>query len=88
MSRSEYNVSRRDLLKLTSAGLLGTSMSGWFGSLASHAAAQEKRPKSCILLWMNGGASQFETFDMKPGARTGGCFGRSARTWRGLKFAS
>lgn len=64
MSRSEYNVSRRDLLKFTSAGLLGTSMSGWFGGLAAHAAAQEKRPKSCILLWMNGGPSQHHTFHL------------------------
>src|SRR5690606_14378723 len=30
--------------------------------------------KRCILLWMNGGASQFETFDMKPGRPTGGPF--------------
>ena len=32
------------------------------------------RQKRCILLWMNGGASQFETFDMKPQSRFGGPF--------------
>jgi uncharacterized protein (DUF1501 family) len=30
------------------------------------------RGKSCILLWMNGGASQLETFDPKPGEENGG----------------
>ena len=33
-----------------------------------------RQQKHCILLWMNGGASQFETFDMKPGRPTGGPF--------------
>src|SRR5207253_1653853 len=33
-----------------------------------------RRQKRCILLWMNGGASQIDTFDLKPGRRTGGPF--------------
>src|SRR5262249_12446832 len=36
-----------------------------------EAARQGKR---CILLWANGGASQIDTFDMKPGRPTGGQF--------------
>jgi hypothetical protein len=38
------------------------------------AAEAQKRGKRCILLWMNGGASQIDTFDMKPGRQTGGPF--------------
>ncbi|MCU0977832.1 MAG: DUF1501 domain-containing protein [Pirellulaceae bacterium] len=38
------------------------------------AAEVERGQKRCILLWMNGGASQFETFDMKVGRPTGGLF--------------
>jgi hypothetical protein len=48
-----------------------------WGSLFNSAAAAEtvqKQQKRCILLWMNGGVSQFETFDMKPGRKTGGLF--------------
>src|SRR5262245_9603471 len=63
-------VSRRDWLKLSSAGVLGASLSGWFGLLADRAQAaaqQGTRHKSCILLWMQGGPAQSHTFDVKPG---------------------
>lgn len=70
--RSHLNtITRREILRLSAAGVAGASMSGWFGTLASHAArAAEpaKRPKSCILLWMNGGPSHHDTFDPKPDA--------------------
>ena len=48
-----------------------------WGSLFNSAAAADtiqKQQKRCILLWMNGGVSQFETFDMKPGRPTAGLF--------------
>ncbi|HIE70160.1 MAG TPA: DUF1501 domain-containing protein, partial [Planctomycetes bacterium] len=41
---------------------------------AATAAEVKKNQKRCILLWMNGGASQLDTFDMKPGRPTGGPF--------------
>jgi hypothetical protein len=59
---------RREMLTLSAAGIAGTSLSGWFGSLAAHAQEQSQRPKSCILLWMDGGPSHVETFDPKPEA--------------------
>ena len=61
---------RRELLQLT-AGVAGVSCSGWFPALAAKAAEQQaeaRRPKSCILLWMDGGPSHIETFDPKPEA--------------------
>ena len=42
------------------------------GAIAYHIGARPKR--SCILLWMNGGPSQTDTFDMKPGHEHGGPF--------------
>ena len=36
------------------------------------AAAKPGKAKSVILLWMQGGPSQLDTFDPKPGAETGG----------------
>lgn len=61
-------LSRRDLLKLSAAGL-GIPMSGWFDILAARAAEQstgKPRHKSCILLFMTGGPSHIDTFDPKP----------------------
>ena len=48
----------------------------WGGLFDSQAAAGEvkKKGKHCILIWLNGGCSQFETFDMKVGRSTGGLF--------------
>src|SRR5262245_34582845 len=62
-------LSRREWLTLATAGVLGPSMSGWLPVLADQAArAPQQRRKSCILLWMDGGPSQHETFDPKPDA--------------------
>jgi uncharacterized protein (DUF1501 family) len=61
---------RRDFLKLSAAGVLGGSASGWFNLLAqeaARAAATGTRHKACILLWMEGGPSQQHTFDLKEG---------------------
>src|SRR5262249_24437270 len=58
-------LSRRDWLKLSAAGALGSSVSGWFGDLAQAAAFPVRPKKSCILLWMSGGPSQLDTFDLK-----------------------
>jgi hypothetical protein len=74
-SRSEH-LSRRALLKGTLATAAGAAVMNWGNLVHSQAAAETavKAEKHCILLWMNGGASQFETFDMKPGRPTGGVF--------------
>jgi uncharacterized protein (DUF1501 family) len=62
-------VSRRELLKLSAAGVASVSLSGWFGLLAGRAAEQPgRKPKSCVLLWMDGGPSHLDTFDPKPDA--------------------
>ena len=43
-------------------------------SLRVHAQDLQKRRKSAILLWMNGGPSTIDLFDLKPGTPTGGPF--------------
>ncbi len=68
--------SRRALLKATAATSAGASLLNW-GHIVSSAVGAEaaaKANKRCLLLWMNGGCSQFETFDPKPGRETGGPF--------------
>src|SRR5829696_4643646 len=65
----QQHPNRRELLKLLAAGVGGASLSGWLGPLAAAAQQQARsRPKSCILLWMDGGPSHVETFDPKPEA--------------------
>jgi uncharacterized protein (DUF1501 family) len=67
-------LSRRDMLKLTAAGVAGASMSGWLNVLAARAAESGAKHKACILLWMDGGPSHKDTFDMKPGTADAGDF--------------
>ncbi|MCP4783259.1 MAG: DUF1501 domain-containing protein [Fuerstiella sp.] len=63
-------LSRRDLLHGAGAGLLGTSLTSL---LAAEEAGHVVRPraKSVMFLFLFGGPSQLETFDMKPDAATG-----------------
>jgi hypothetical protein len=67
-------LSRREWLTLSSAGVVGYSLSGWLGRLAEATANNPQRRRSCILLWMSGGPSQMDTFDLKPGHANGGPF--------------
>ncbi len=69
------HISRRMLLKGAIATTAGAVLN-WGTLFSSPALADQvqRSQKRCILLWMNGGASQFETFDMKPGRPTGGPF--------------
>jgi hypothetical protein len=68
------HLSRRSLLKGCVATTAGGTLMNWGGLFHSLALADDvqKKQKHCILLWMNGGASQFETFDMKVGRPVGG----------------
>src|SRR5947209_7248878 len=78
MSNHPLDLSRRDLLKLSAAGVLGAGMSGWLNVLAARAAQapapQQTRHKRCIVLWMDGGPSHKDTFDPKPGTDNSGPF--------------
>src|SRR4051795_12341517 len=65
-------LSRRDWLRLSAAGVIAHSVSGWIEALADDSAADPRRRRSCILLWMAGGPSQMDTFDLKPGHANGG----------------
>jgi hypothetical protein len=83
--------SRRDLFKISLASAFGVSYSGWLSSLARSAekGASEGggRQRSCILLWMTGGPSQLDTFDLKPGHKNGGPYHEIATAVPGLKIS-
>jgi hypothetical protein len=86
MARTE-RLSRRDWLKLSTAGVVSYSLSGWLASLAADTANNPQRRRSCILLWMNGGPSQMDTFDLKPGHANGGTFKEIQTAVPGIKIS-
>ena len=83
---SAPTLSRRDWLKLSAAGVLGPCLSGWFENLAHAAAGHPARKKSCILLWMSGGPSTIDLWDLKPGHANGGSFKEIGTRVPGLKI--
>jgi hypothetical protein len=74
-------------LRFSAAGVLGCSASGWLERLAAAAAEDPERKRACILLWMNGGPAQTDTFDLKPGHANGGPFQELDTTVPGLRFS-
>src|SRR5262245_19008011 len=58
---------RRELIKAGALGALGLSL-GDLLRLESQAAVADARAKSVILLWLWGGPSHLDTFDLKPNA--------------------
>ena len=81
--RSDY-LDRRELLRAFGLGMLGTTCASWLPALAAEVAADPRRTRHCILLWMSGGPSQTDTFDMKPGHNNGGSFKEAATAAPGL----
>ena len=65
-------MSRRDGLKLGLGGLVAGGLSGALRATASVAGEAtspiKKQADACILIWMDGGPSHYETFDPKPEA--------------------
>ncbi len=84
---STLRTSRRELLRLGVAGVVGFSFSGWLESLADDTATHPARRRSCILLWMTGGPSQMDTFDLKPGHENGGPFKETQSSVAGIRIS-
>ncbi|HEX8199886.1 MAG TPA: DUF1501 domain-containing protein, partial [Isosphaeraceae bacterium] len=61
------SVTRRDCLRLGLGALLGGGLVDAL-RLRGRAALAGGPSTSCILIWMDGGPSHYETFDPKPGA--------------------
>ncbi|MCA9107963.1 MAG: DUF1501 domain-containing protein [Planctomycetales bacterium] len=78
---------RRSFLEGMAAGGLVSAFS-FAGLMAQEQAAEqiEQRGKKCLLLWLCGAPSQFETWDPKPGTATGGPFGSIPTALPGVHF--
>jgi uncharacterized protein (DUF1501 family) len=75
------------MLRNFGLGVLGTSCASWLPGLAAEVAEDPRRTRKCILLWMSGGPSQTDMFDMKPGHANGGEFKEAATNVPGLRFS-
>jgi uncharacterized protein (DUF1501 family) len=68
-------MSRRHFVShLAGAAALAGPATDFTNSLIANAADMRKRHKAAILLWMGGGPSTIDLWDLKPGAPTGGPF--------------
>jgi hypothetical protein len=63
-------VHRRDFLRVAVVGSAG--LLSWTDAICLSAGELRQRGMACILLWMGGGPSQFETFSPKPQHENGG----------------
>ena len=71
-THGEGLVGRRSFFRRIALGVGGVATLGWNEGNTLLADDLRKRGMACILLYMRGAPSQFETFDPKPGSETGG----------------
>ena len=80
MNPRDFTLPRRAFLQLGAGAAISFGLASPFGERAALAAkakaGAKKTPqaRACILLYMEGGPSQLDTFDPKPGTKTGGPF--------------
>ena len=85
----DHRLHRRLFLKGLAAS--GATALGSFGGLFTHPAlaqAARRSQKNCLLLWLCGAPSQFETWDPKPGRPSSGPFGSIPTSVPGVHFSS
>ncbi len=87
-------ITRRDGLKLGLCGLIGGGLAGALRATQARASETDASPikkqaDACILIWMDGGPSHYETFDPKPDAplEIRGKFGPIATQTPGIFFS-
>ncbi len=82
-------LSRRNALQLGLGGWLGGSLASALRCVAEGKNRQRRAADACILIWMDGGPSHYETFDPKPEAppEIRGDFGTVATRTPGVHFS-
>lgn len=87
-SDTEHGMHRRKFLEGLAGGS-AISMMSWAGLFTPQVFADmaKRQGKHCILLWLCGAPSQFETWDPKPNTASGGPFGSIRTTLPGIHFS-
>lgn len=80
-------LNRRDCLRSMLASGAACGLSGSWASQLGAAMRDSKKQRHLIVLWMPGGPSQMDTFDMKPGHANGGSFKEIETSVPGLRFS-
>jgi uncharacterized protein (DUF1501 family) len=81
-------MSRRHFLShMAGAAALAGPANDFTNTLIANAADMKKRHKAAILLWMGGGPSTIDLWDLKPGAPTGGPFKQIDTTADGVAIS-
>ena len=83
---SEMN-RRHFLSHLGGLAALSTPFASFANSLLANAEDLKKRQKSAILLWMGGGPSTMDIWDLKPGQATGGPFKQISTSVDGIAIS-
>lgn len=85
----EHTIHRRQFLEgLAGAGSVSVASYAGLFSVKAFAEQAKKEGKHCILLWLCGAPSQFETWDPKPGRPTAGPFGSMKTKLPGHHFSA
>jgi uncharacterized protein (DUF1501 family) len=71
---------------IAGAAALAAPATAFTNSILANATDLRKRHKAAILLWMGGGPSSMDIWDLKPGAPTGGPFKPIATTADGVQI--
>lgn len=84
----DHRLHRRLFLQGSLAGAVSVASFQALFSVPAFAQSVTKRGKRCILLWLCGAPSQFETWDPKPGRPTGGPFAAIPTNLPGVHISS
>ncbi|HEY4259713.1 MAG TPA: DUF1501 domain-containing protein [Schlesneria sp.] len=80
-------LSRRNAIKGLTLGACGWSTTSWLPALADVAAASGRKPKSVILIWLNGGPATIDLWDLKPQHENGGPFREIETSVSGMRIS-
>src|SRR5689334_16896307 len=86
--RQDGAIARRDFIKGISTAVLAAGGVACGGLMSLQAAALRKRGMACIVLWMGGGPSQFETFSPLDKHENGGDTQSIATAVPGIRIAA
>ncbi|MGI9473457.1 MAG: DUF1501 domain-containing protein [Rubripirellula sp.] len=81
------HLSRRTLLGAGGGALMMSSIASKLALAEEQGLTDPARPKSVILLWLEGGPSQLETFDPHPGGKYGGDAKAIETTAKGIQVS-
>ena len=80
-------IRRRSFLRTISVAGGAAATLCWPDLMSVEASRLRKAGRACILLWMRGGPSQFETFSPKPGHENGGATRAISTTVPGIEIS-